>query len=183
MDRRRFAICIVGGLLVLTMTGCFSASGNQEGTMEESKLKVEETVQKATAEQLMDIPAGPMEIVSVYRGNEDATGLIQAMDSVNELSAQALVDKLIEYKVLDEGTVVLNFTVTEEIGYLDLSSVPVSGSSGEVLILTSIGNTFTENFELEKLKLLVNGENYSSGHIEHEDQDYLRFNKRYKKLM
>jgi len=81
-----------------------------------------------------------MEIISVYSSNEDATGLNQAMDAVDELTAQSLVDKLIEYGVLEEGTEVLNFDTKDGVGTLDLSKVPSSGTSGEMLMLTAIGN-------------------------------------------
>ena len=49
-------------------------------------------------------------------------------------------------------------------------------------MLTAIGNTFTENFELNKLKLLVNGKNFSGGQIKQGDNDYLEYDKNYKKL-
>ena len=49
-------------------------------------------------------------------------------------------------------------------------------------MFTCIGNTFVENFELDSLKLLVNGDNYSSGHIEQGDDDYLTYNSKYKTL-
>ena len=99
---------------------------------------------------------------------------------MDKLTAQTLVDKLIEYGVLEEGTEVLKFDMADGVGTLDLSKVPSSGTAGETLMLMSIGNTFTENFELEKLKLLVDGKNYSSGHIEQGDDDYLQFEMDYK---
>jgi len=36
-------------------------------------------------------------------------------------------------------------------------------------MLNAIGNTFIENYELDKLKLLVNGENYKGTSITHGD--------------
>ena len=42
-------------------------------------------------------------------------------------------------------------------------------------MLNAIGNTFIENYELDKLKLLVNGENYKGTSITHGDGDYLVF--------
>lgn len=43
------------------------------------------------------------------------------------------------------------------------------------MFLTEIGNTFTENFELGKLKLKVNGANYSGKDIQQGDGDYLTY--------
>ena len=49
-------------------------------------------------------------------------------------------------------------------------------------MLNAIANTFIENYELDKLKLLINGENYESGHISHGDEDYLEFIDKYEKF-
>ena len=43
------------------------------------------------------------------------------------------------------------------------------------MFLTEIGNTFTENFELGKLKLKVNGANYAGNDIQQGDSDYLTY--------
>ena len=43
------------------------------------------------------------------------------------------------------------------------------------MFLTEIGNTFTENFELGKLKLKVNGGNYQGSSIKQGDNDFLSY--------
>ena len=163
---KKFIMCFVGAMLVLSLAACTPTPVKQ------SESATEPMVEASTGGASDKVPDP----------NVDATGLNQAMDAVDELTAQSLVDKLIEYGVLEEGTEVLNFDTKDGIGTLDLSKVPSSGTSGELLMLTAIGNTFTENFELDKLKLLVDGKNYSSGHIEHGDNDYLEYNRDYKKL-
>ena len=176
---KKFIMCFVGAMLVLSLAACTPTPVKQSESATEPMV---EASTGGASDKVPDPNVEPMEIISVYSSNEDATGLNQAMDAVDELTAQSLVDKLIEYGVLEEGTEVLNFDTKDGIGTLDLSKVPSSGTSGELLMLTAIGNTFTENFELDKLKLLVNGKNYSSGHIEHGDNDYLEYNRDYKKL-
>lgn len=176
---KKLTMLFAGVMLVLSLAACTPTPVKQAETA--TQPMVEASTGGAT-DKVPDPNVEPMEIISVYSSNEDATGLNQAMDAVVELTAQALVDKLIEYGVLEDGTEVLKFDMADGVGTLDLSKVPSSGTSGELIMLTSIGNTFTENFELDKLKLLVNGENYSSGHIEHGDSDYLEYNRDYKKL-
>lgn len=176
---KKLIMLFAGAMLVLSLAACTPTPVKQEETSTQPMM--EESTGGAS-DKVPDPNVEPMEIISVYSSNEDATGLNQAMDAVNELTAQALVDKLIEYGVLEEGTEVLKFDMADGIGTLDLSKVPTSGTSGEMIMLASIGNTFTENFELDKLKLLVNGKNYSSGHIEQDDDDYLEYNRDYKKL-
>ena len=63
----------------------------------------------------------------------------------------------------------------ERIGTLNLSKIPTADGAKEQAMLNAIGNTFIENYELDKLKLLVNGENYKGTSITHGDGDYLVF--------
>ena len=103
------------------------------------------------------------------------------MDSLDTegLDAQLLVDKLIEYGVLTEGTQVLSFDIEgkeeDSVGTLDLNQAESAEGASDEMFLTEIGNTFTENFELGKLKLKVNGANYSGKDIQQGDSDYLTY--------
>uniref|UniRef100_UPI000ABBCE24 GerMN domain-containing protein n=1 Tax=Clostridium sp. NkU-1 TaxID=1095009 RepID=UPI000ABBCE24 len=93
-----------------------------------------------------------------------------------------MVDKLIEYGVLEEDTKVLKFEEKDGTATLDLSKMPEKDSTEDLLTLTAVGNTFIENFELDKLKLLVNGKNYSNDQIKQGENDYLEYVKNYKKI-
>ncbi len=53
--------------------------------------------------------------------------------------------------------------------FINLNEV---GSESEDLILKSILKTFAEVYDVKKIRITVNGENYESGHIEMEDGDY-----------
>lgn len=173
---KKLTMLFTGVLLVLSLAACTPTPVKKAETAEVPQI---EASTGGASDKVPDPNVEPMEIISIYSSNEDATGLNQAMDAVDELSAQAIVDKLIEYGVLEEGTEVLKFDMAEGVGTLDLSKVPTSGIAGESLMLMAIGNTFTENFELDKIKLLVNGENYTSDHILHGDDDYLEFQRDY----
>lgn len=176
---KKLTMLFTGVLLVLSLAACTPTPVKQAETAEMPQI---EASTGGASDKVPDPNVEPMEIISIYSSNEEATGLNQAMDAVDELSAQAIVDKLIEYGVLEEGTEVLKFDMAEGVGTLDLSKVPTSGTAGESLMLAAIGNTFTENFELDRIKLLVNGENYSSGHIEQGDDDYLEFQRNYEAM-
>lgn len=173
---KKIAMFLLGVAAVMSLSACTPTTKKQQSTPE--------TTQEEVTEKLPDSNAIPMEVMSVYFVNDEATGLDKTMDAVEgeELTAQAVVDKLIEYEILDEGTTVISFDIKESQGILDLSQVPSSGTTGETLMLTALGNTFIENYELESLKLLVNGENYSSGHIAHGDEDLLTYVKEYKEI-
>lgn len=176
---KKFIVFLMSAVLMASLAACSPTQPKVETTAPDPENLAPTG---GASDKVPDPNVEPMEIISVYSQNDDGTGLNQAMDAVDELTAQALVDKLVEYGVLDEGTKAVAFDVADGVGTLNLSQVPSSGTTGEVLILTSIGNTFVENFGLEKLKLLVNGENYSSGHVEQADNEYLEYNKDYKEI-
>ena len=133
---KKFIMCFVGAMLVLSLAACTPTPVKQSESATEPMV---EASTGGASDKVPDPNVEPMEIISVYSSNEDATGLNQAMDAVDELTAQSLVDKLIEYGVLEEGTEVLNFDTKDGIGTLDLSKVPSSGTSGELLMLTALG--------------------------------------------
>ncbi|WP_077612980.1 GerMN domain-containing protein [Clostridium sp. Marseille-P2415] len=176
---RKFIVFLLSAMLVISLAACSPTQPKMETTAPDPQVMASTG---GASDKVPDPNAEPMEIISVYSQNDDATGLNQAMDAVDELTADALVDKLIEYGVLTEGTKVLKFDMADGTGTLDLSQVPNSGSTGDLLMLTAVGNTFIENFELDKLKLLVNGKNFSSGHMEQGDNDYLEYVKNYKEI-
>ena len=197
---KKLGMFLVGTMMVLSLAACTPTTEKQQ---QDAAKSVEELSTGGAFDKVPDPEAPELEIISIYHSNEDVTGLMKAMDGVETMDAQAVVDKLIEYGVLEEGTEVLSFETqgektenagpggssegdsvsSAELGILDLSKVPSNlGTSGELAMLTAIGNTFTENFNLDQLKLLVNGENYESGHIVHADEDYLTYEPEYEKL-
>ena len=95
------------------------------------------------------------------------------MDAVDgeELDAQLLIDKMAELGVIEEGVKVKSFDNKDGVLTLDLSAL--SGSKDE-LVITSIVNTFIQNYEAEEMSLSVNGEKLGSGNY--------KFVKEYKKM-
>lgn len=192
---KKITMCFVGAMTIFSLAACTPTAPKESPTQ---PIETAET-KDGRAEKQPDPNVPELDLVSIYSGNDDATGLVVNMEGIEELDAQHIVDLLITAGILNEGTVVNSFEVEggekpgpgadvaegaggERIGTLDLSGVPESGTAGEQVILGSIGNTFIESFELDKLKLLVNGENYSSGHIMHGDDDYLTFISDYEKF-
>lgn len=180
---KKFSMCLLGTMMVLSLAACTPTPEKQAQTAESF-----ETQAPGGAEDKVPDPNAPvLSSISVYVPKEDNSGLTQEMDGVEVLDAQSVVDKMIEYGVLDEGTSVIDFTITgepetsaeessdefvnippAELGTLNLSQVPEENAE---LIEISIGNTFTENFNVDKIKLLVNGENYA----DQGDEDYLYY--------
>lgn len=118
-----------------------------------------------------------------YVPNDNVDGLnkitLRGNIKENIEDPQYIIDTLISSGFVAENTKVNKFEKNDNGIYtLDLSKEFYDlkfGTSAETLLLDSIGNTFIEQFKLDKLKLTVDGENYSSGHILMEDTDYLTF--------
>ena len=155
-------------LMAVSLAACTPTTEKQkkESTAASAK-SAEEIVPPSTggaSDKVPDPNVKPVAIISVYHGDNGT--LIQDMDSldVEGLDAQLLVDKLVEFGVLTEGTEVLNFDIEgegeEAVGTLDLNKAESGEGCSDEMFLTEIGNTFTDNFELLKLKLQVNGADY-----------------------
>lgn len=124
--------------------------------------------------------------VSIYCTNENGNGLVQEMDSLEteELDAQAIVDLMIQYGALTEGTEVVSFDEgTEGIGTLNLNQITDEEEDLPVrLTVQAIVNTFTENYELEGLILQENGQVYTTGSIEAEEDGTMYYDSNYRDL-
>lgn len=176
---------MLGAVVVVSLAAC-SPTTNKPS---KSGANTVETQAKEVVEKLPDADAPDLELVSVYYPNAEATGLRQAVDGVETLDAESLVELLIQYGVLDEGTEVMDFQTSGESdtqisgpgeatvvmmysnATLDLNQVPEG--IDKVLTETAIGNTFTESMNIQELAIKVNGEDYASG---------LTFNEHYDKL-
>ncbi len=100
-----------------------------------------------------DPNAPVLSIVSVYSLTEDKQGIDKSMDAIDESDPQLLLDKLAEYGVVAQGTIVNTFSTTDGKGSLDISALDTSNP----LIVNCIANTFIENYELDSLTLSVAG--------------------------
>lgn len=100
-----------------------------------------------------DPNVAPVAVISVYHKG-DGDSLVQEMDSLDDdnLDAQALVDKMVEYGIFKEGTEVLSFDKTGEgensKAVLNLNQAENNEGVSDTQFLVEIGNTFIENFEL-----------------------------------
>lgn len=110
----------------------------------------------------------------VYASDQDAERLVAHTVSIQD-TPQALVDELIALSALPEGTQVLSFTCgdTDEagrtLGRLDLSeefgtAADSTGTSGELMLLSSLTNTFCLHYDLSLLAVTVEGQVLETGH-------------------
>ena len=124
--------------------------------------------------------------VSVYRVSKNGDGLVQEMDNLEseELVDQALVDLMVKYEILEEGTEIISFELDEDKGTLNLNQLTSSEDEMRIRAVTeSVVNTFTENFELESgLILQINGEVFSLEAMEPDEDGTMYYNADYRKF-
>lgn len=177
---RRTILSILGVMMILSLAACTPTS--EKNKTGESKQTEAESVPKDTDGPgvVTDRPVDPnepeLEIISIYTVDQEGK-METTMDGVEELSPQILVDRLIEYGVLKEGTKMVNYTedgetynkdagpgvpeedgsgsIKREYGRLELSDVP---EEQKELRLQAVANTFIENMDVVYMTIQVNGQ-------------------------
>lgn len=199
---KRLITCLAGVMMAFSLAACTPTQVPEETIQQAAKRNPEGITPEMVAEsnaaikREADKTAPIYDMAFIYAPGSGSTKLIRERVDLESMTEQTLVDCLIEKGVLEEDTVVNAFGIEggekagpgsgadvadggERIGTLDLSKIPDAGADGETAMLNSIANTFIDNYELDKLKLLINGENYESGHTVQGDQDYLEYSDDY----
>lgn len=160
--------------MILSLAACTpTTEKNKTGDVKQTQAT------NGVADKRPDPTAPDLEIISIYKIGDDGK-LVGTMDAAEVRTPQVLVDLLIQYGVLDEGTKSLSFEEVGEVeeygpgvivipgmendnsigetGVLDLSSVP-----SEELKIQAIANTFIENLNVVNLTIKANGETVKEG--------------------
>lgn len=145
------------------------------GDTKETKAKGKASI---ATEKMPDFGAPVLDVVSIYTVSEDGSKLEGTMDAIEGLNELTLVDLLIKYGVLEEGTTVNSFSMdseaaSQEVGpgaagpggaeqsaagghaVLDLSKFP---SENADMYMQAVANTFIENMDVTYVTIAVNGD-------------------------
>lgn len=178
----RFAV-IIGALMVLSLSACTPTTEknkNQEPTKGNSTAEIDKSKNP-------DPSAPDLDVIAIYTVKEDGSGLEGTMESIasGTLDENSLLDFLIQYGVLEEGTQILEYTEGEEKPaasgpgvlpgmtvksgvILDLSQIPNDGK--DAMTIDAIARTFMENLNIESITIRMNGEmiaeNLTIGNVE-----------------
>nr|WP_314276422.1 GerMN domain-containing protein [uncultured Peptostreptococcus sp.] len=108
--------------------------------------------------------------------------LTENTKSVDVISVGNIVKAMIDSKILPEGTEVKSAKVTDIGGtrtiIVDMNEKFINfnqGSTSESLTLRAFANSLIKTFKVKQVKLSVDGENYSGGHIALKDGEYLKY--------
>lgn len=98
---------------------------------------------------------------------------------INQLTPNVLFNELKNNNIITKNTNLISFdTYTKDnqnIGVINFSKEFYNfnlGSYGELLMLNSIAKTYIVNFNLDKFKILIEGNEYESGHISFRENEY-----------
>ncbi len=166
---RKIIAVLTGVLIASALAACTptsTESEHQHRTEPPAGAVQESTVDGALEKEQMVVDADPTVTVCIYSVNEDNTGLKQNMDAVDgeELEAQALIDRMAELGVLEDGIEVLTFENKDGALTLDLSSLK---EQSDELVIAAITNTFIQNFEADEITLSVAGQKVGDGPFEY----------------
>lgn len=121
---------------------------------------------------------------TIYTYDVDSDSISDKKVKVKEVTSDCILDKLKSENIISPKTTINNFNIykssnEEVVGVLNLSKEFYDfnlGSGFESMMLDSIAKTYIENFNLDKFKILVNNEEYGSGHISMEKDEYFTKN-------
>lgn len=93
--------------------------------------------------------------------------------AVTTAYAQAIAEQLIAHDALPKGSQVLAISKDGDALSLDmneafLAGLRQSGSTGELMYMGSLVNTFLDNFNCTTVRVTVNGQSFSTGHSEYD---------------
>ena len=189
---KRCIMLLASAMMVLLLAACTpTTEKNQESQSQTETPAMPPTTEAVVADTPEKRNAGnenlpSLAAVSVYRVSKNGDGLVQEMDNLEseELVDQALVDLMIKYEILEEGTEIISFELDEGKGTLNLNQLTSSEDEMRIRAVTeSVVNTFTENFELESgLILQINGEVFSLEAMEPDEDGTMYYNADYRKL-
>ncbi len=184
---RKFIILLLSAAAALSLAACTPTPQKQAetATMPPTTEAFKADTMEIRNSGNEDLPE--LATVSIYRVNKNRTGLIQEMDGLEteELDAQGIIDLMISgYGILEEDVELLGFEVNEGKGVLNLSLVTSEEDEMEIrLVVESLVNTFTENYELENgLILQENGEVYTVDSVEADEDGTMYYNDAYRNL-
>ena len=181
---KKLVMGLLGAMMILSLAACPpTTQKNKTGEVKEPQ---QEEVVESTADagpgvvtgRPVDQDAPDLKMVSIYSVSEDGSKIEGSMDSVETLDAQSLVDLLVQYGVLDDGTKAVSFTTegsaaSQEAGpgvsadttmaekaTLELSQFP---SENQEKVLQAVANTFCENMDTETITIKAGGQTLAEG--------------------
>ncbi|MEF9992235.1 MAG: GerMN domain-containing protein [Romboutsia sp.] len=119
-------------------------------------------------------------IATIFMTNDNGDDLVNKNVLVKNLDENSLLEELKDCNIVVKETNLINFNTYTTDDDLNVGVANFSkefydfnlGSSYESMMLNSVAKTYMDNFKLDKFKILVDGNEYQSGHILFNENDY-----------
>ena len=155
-------------LLLLGLAACGRAPGSEQAIdsqLAESPAPVVEPEES----KLPESAVSELLSYSMYLPNDNADGFEVMTVSTEEISAKSVLAGLKEENVLPEAVAINSFSYDSALISIDFNqafadAVCSMGSSGELMIVGSLVNTFLDAFKSEAVYFTVDGQILESGH-------------------
>lgn len=159
---------------MLLFSACSNTSSNENKDNGNSNEKISSTEDSTDNKNESDV------VATIYVSDFNSDSIIDKKVKVKEITADTIFEELKNEDIIVSDTTLKDFTTYENqdeklVGVLNVSKEFYNfnlGSGFESMMLDSIAKTYIENFNLDKFKILVNDEEYESGHILMEKDDY-----------
>ena len=107
---------------------------------------------------------------SIYVPNDNANGFVVETISTADISAETVLTELKKRNVLPEAVSINNFHMDNGLITIDFNQafadvVCSMGTSGEMMVVGSVVNTFLDAFQAESVYFTVDGQILESGHV------------------
>lgn len=169
---KKFIALLLCGLL---LCGCApSVAVTEPATEPPTEMTTEEPTETIT-EAPTEAPTEPHLVsVTVYYGNANADGFETTEFEMAEVTAEILVEKLIEAGALNERVILDSMEADGGQLTLDFNSafadqINTMGTSGERMMMGSVVNTFLTAFDAGTVSVRVDGQILESGHVVYDE--------------
>lgn len=107
---------------------------------------------------------------TVYRGNDNVDGLLSREAAVEQITAEVVMAALIEDGVVPADAAVNKLEqdgtqLSIDFNEAFLNHLYTMGTSGEMILIRSVVNTFLSAYGAETVMITANGEIIESGHV------------------
>lgn len=171
---------IYAGLLLSVMViALFGCKKDDEDTTETTEATVSETTESTDTTEITTEEEIKDKEVTVYQGDDNAEGVEGEKIVLDTLTPENVAKALKDNKILDSDVKVLSMEETtdgdgKKLLTLDLSKefltqINNNGTTGEEITIASIVNTYLNAYEADRIQILVEGDTWSSGHVDYEE--------------
>ena len=179
---KKILCALLACVILVGMVACNKAPtkqepvGNSNETNQPTATTPIEKDETETPDETTNVPVeDPTESIpqllsyNIYVPNENANGFVVETISTEEISEETVLAELKKYNVLTEDVSINSFNVENNLITIDFNQafadiVCSMGTSGEMMVLGSVVNTFLDAFQAESVYFTVDGEILESGH-------------------